>query len=58
MTAIAKPKMLKMPKKPKKRAGVETWKRYLDRCDEVKRTNAKRLAEWKSVNARASRTRK
>ena len=41
---MAKLKMLKAPKKPKKSASVETKENWLKRFAEVKKENARRVA--------------
>jgi len=41
-----KPKMLAMPKAPKKTASKETWDRYYQRVKAVKAENKKRMAEY------------
>ena len=44
---MKKPKKLKLPKKPKKTASLETLKNYLHKCREVHRENKKRESEFK-----------
>lgn len=44
---MAKLKMLKYPKAPKASASVATKERYLARCREIDKENAKRKAENK-----------
>lgn len=42
---MAKLKMLKYPKKPKQTASVATFVKYLERCKEIDKENAKRKAQ-------------
>ncbi|MDX9696023.1 MAG: hypothetical protein RBT49_09550 [Bacteroidales bacterium] len=42
---MAKLKMLKYPKKPKQSASVVTLERYIERCKEIDKENAKRKAQ-------------
>lgn len=44
---MAKLKMIKYPKAPKNSASVATKERYLERCREIDKENAKRKAENK-----------
>ena len=51
---MAKLKMKRYPKKPKQSASVQVMQRYLDRCREIDKENAKR----KSENSKADGLRK
>ncbi len=42
---MAKVKLLKYPKKPKQSASVQTFERYIERCKEIDKENAKRKAQ-------------
>lgn len=43
---MRKPRMKKLPKKPKRMANLETVKRYLARVKEITRENKKKLADY------------
>ncbi len=45
---IRKPKLLKRPKKPKKKT-ISAMKRYLERLDYVEKENKRRLAEYEKL---------
>lgn len=44
---MKKPTKLKLPKKPKKSASLETLKNYMNKCKEVHRENKRRESEYK-----------
>jgi hypothetical protein len=44
---MKKPKKLKLPKKPKKSASLESLKNYMQKCKEIHRENKKRETEFK-----------
>lgn len=44
---MKKPKKLKLPKKPKKSASLESLKNYLQKCKEIHRENKRRESEHK-----------
>jgi hypothetical protein len=41
-----KPKLRKLPKKPKQSSGIEVWSRYDDRVKDVQKENNSRIAEY------------
>ena len=47
MAKIAKPKMLKYPKKPKASASASVWERFDARVKEIDKENAAREARYK-----------
>jgi hypothetical protein len=49
MAKIRKPKMKKMPRKPKHTASNEVKARYLERCRNIKKENAARLAAYNAA---------
>lgn len=48
---MAKLKMLKYPKKPKAGASVATLERYIERCKEIDKENAKRKTQNAKLDA-------
>jgi hypothetical protein len=44
---MKKPKKLKLPKKPKRGASLESLKNYLQKCKEIHRENKKRESDHK-----------
>ena len=47
---MKKPKKLKIPRKPKKSASLETLKNYLKKVKEIERENKRRESEYKKFN--------
>lgn len=45
----SKPKMLKLPKKPKQSAPLATWERYAAKVAEIEKQNKKREADYKKA---------
>jgi hypothetical protein len=43
---MRKPKMKRLPKKPKKSASLETVKKYLARVKEITRENKKKISDY------------
>lgn len=43
---MKKPKMLKLPKKPKKSASLESVKKYIERVKEIQRENKRKIADY------------
>jgi hypothetical protein len=49
MKAPKKPKLKSLPKRPKSSASLSTWENFKKKCDEVRKANAKALADWKKA---------
>lgn len=47
---MKKPKKLKLPRKPKKSASLETLKNYTKKVKEIERENKRRENEYKKFN--------
>lgn len=45
----SKPKMLKLPKKPKQSSSLATWEKYDARVKEIEKENKKRDADYKKA---------
>lgn len=52
---MRKPKMKRLPRKPKKSASLETVKRYLARVKEIIRENKKKLSDYNKTQKLISR---
>lgn len=47
-----KPSLKKLPKRPKASASLETWKKYEDRVNAVKKENQKAMSDFKKEEKR------
>ncbi len=47
-----KPVARKLPKRPKASASYESWERYEDKCQAVRKANKKMLDNWKKEVAK------
>lgn len=52
---MKKPKMKRLPRKPKKSASLETVKKYLSRVKEITRENKRKLSEYLKTQKLISR---
>ncbi len=41
-----KPKVAKLPKRPKQNASIQVWENYNKRCDVVRKNNQSKLKDW------------
>ncbi len=55
---MAKPKSLKLPKKPKRNASTKVLESYLKRVSDIKAKNAKNLKEYNSKKSKLETLRK
>jgi len=52
---MKKPKMRKLPRKPKKSASLETVKKYLSRVKEITKENKRKISEYLKTQKLISR---
>jgi len=55
---MKKPKLIKMPKRPKESASAEVWLRYEQRVKSVQERNTKKLAPYKKAQLVKDRVKK
>ncbi|GBF49404.1 hypothetical protein LPTSP4_09170 [Leptospira ryugenii] len=55
---MKKPKLIKMPKRPKESASAEVWLRYEQRVKSVQDRNAKKLAPYLKAQSIKERVKK